>query len=133
MTTIEEHKKTAGEFLEDINEKIKANLLVERQKIIGFSASEAATNLFALFLHDKNLVEPSFSINHRFFASKRIAEKKFDFDFFLKEKIIDLLVRQEMYRNKLCYGRAKEEGVVTSAIKNLFELKKIIEEGGENE
>ena len=133
MTTIDEHKRIVKEFLDDINEKIKAGLLIERQKIIGFSGSEAATNLFALFLHKKNLIEPGFNVNHRFFASQRIAEKIFCFDFPLKEKIINLLVNQEMYRNKLCYGRAKDEGVVNSAIKNLFEIKKLLEEGEENE
>ena len=127
MTTIEEHKKIIKQFLEDINEKIKANLLVERQKIIGFDASEASTNLFALLLHQKNIVEPSFHINHRYFASERIAEKKFDFDIPKKEEIINLLVNQEEYRNKLCYGKEKQANIVDSAIKNLFKIKEIIE------
>lgn len=75
MTTIEEHKKIVKEFLDDINEKIRANLLVERQKIIGFTASETATNLFALLLHKKNLVEAGFNVNHRYFASERISRE----------------------------------------------------------
>ena len=32
MTTIEEHSKILKEFVDDINEKINANLLYERQK-----------------------------------------------------------------------------------------------------
>jgi len=72
MTTIEEHEKIIKEFLDDINEKIKADLLVERQKIIGFAASEAAVNLLAVLLHKKKIIEPSFSINHRYFASSKI-------------------------------------------------------------
>jgi len=131
MTTIEEHRKIIKEFVDDINEKIKAGLLVERQKIIGFSSSEAATNMFAVYLHERKLVEPSFSVNHRFFASKRIAELKFNFDFPLKERLFELLVAQEMYRNKLCYGRSKDEKIVSDAIKNLFEIKKLIERKGE--
>src|SRR3989344_6228251 len=127
MTTIEEHEKIAKEFLEDINEKIKANLLVERQKIIGFSASEAAVNLFAVFLHTKKIIEPSFSVNHRYFASQRIAENKFKFDFPSKNKTLSLLIAQESYRNKLCYGKEKKAEIVNSAIKNLFELKNLIE------
>ena len=127
MTTIEEHKEIAKEFLEDINEKIRANLLLDRQKIIGFAASESATNLFAVFLHSKNLIEPSFSINHRFFASLRIAEKKFDFDFPSKEKLLNLLVNQEDFRNKICYGKKKNLEIVNNAIENLFEIKKIID------
>jgi len=128
MTTIEEHKKIAKEFLDDINEKIKAGLLVERQKIIGFSSSEAATNLFALYLHERKLIEPSFSVNHRFFASIRIAELKFNFEFPLREKLLELLVAQEMFRNKLCYGISKDEKIVSDAIKNLFEIKHLIEQ-----
>lgn len=127
MTTIDEHKKIVKEFLDDINEKIKAELLTERQKIIGFSASEAATNLFAILLHSKSIIEPSFSLNHRFFASKRIAEKKFDFNIPNKNKLLELLVKQEDYRNKLCYGRDKNSEIVNSAVKNLFEIKKLIE------
>ena len=127
MTTIEEYRKTTKEFLDDINEKIKAGLLVERQKIIGFASSEASVNLFAVLLHKKKLIEPSFSVNHRYFASLKIAENKFDFDFPNRNKILSLLINQESYRNKLCYGKAKEAESVNSAIKNLFELKNLIE------
>ena len=127
MTTIKEHEKIVQEFLDDINEKIKADLLVERQKIIGFAASEASANLFTIFLHKKNLIEPSFNINHRYFASLKIAESKFNFDFPDKDKIINLLINQENYRNKLCYGKEKSAEIVNSAVKNLFELKRLIE------
>jgi len=133
MTTLEEHKKIIKEFLDDINEKIKANLLAERQKIIGFSSSEAAANLFALFLHSKRLVEPSYNLNHRFFASKKIAEKTFNFDFANKEILIELLVKQEEFRNKLCYGKDKKGEVVYDAVKNLFEIKKLIDDELEKE
>ena len=135
MTTIDEHKKIVQEFVEDINEKIKAGLLTERQKIIGFSTSEAATNLFAIFLHSKSLIEPSFNLNHRFFASKRIAEKKFDFEIPNKQQLLDLLIKQESYRNQLCYGRDKSSEIVNSAVKNFFEIKTLIESkmGDEND
>ena len=49
-------------------------------------------------------------------------------DLFLnKEKILNLLVNQENYRNKLCYGKEKQAGIVSSAVKNLFELKNLID------
>lgn len=127
MTTIDEHKKILKEFLDDINEKIRANLLIDRQKIVGFVASEAAVNLFALLLHQKNIVEQGFNVNHRYFASERIAEKRFDFDIPKKDKLLKLLVDQEDYRNKLCYGGDKKAETVNSAVKNLFEIKKIID------
>lgn len=127
MTTIDEHKETVKEYIDDINEKIRLNLLLDRQKIIGFASSEAATNLFSILLHSKNLIEPSFSINHRFFSSIKIAEKRFTFEFPQKNKILDLLVKQEEYRYKLCYGKKKNLELVNSAIKNLFELKELID------
>lgn len=127
MTTLEEHKKIVKELLDDINEKIRADLLVERQKIIGFTTSEASTNIFAIFLHKNNLISPGFNVNHRFFMSNRKAEEIFNFDFQKKKKILDLLIKQEDLRNKLCYGREKEKIVAESAIKNLFMLKGIIE------
>jgi len=128
MPRIEEHEKTAKELIEDIEEKIRLNLIVKRQKIIGFSASEAATNLFAIFLQKKKLLDPGFNINHRFFSSERIANKTFPFEFLEKDKIISHLVKIEDYRNKLCYGREKDAKEVQNAIKLLFELKEILEE-----
>ena len=122
MTTAEEHEKIVKEFLEDINEKIRANLLIERQKIIGFAASEAAVNLFALLLRKKSIVESGFNVNHRYFASQRIAERRFDFHIPKKIELIKLLVDQENYRNKLCYGKDKKANIVSSAVENLFKI-----------
>ena len=135
MTTAEEHEKIVKEFLEDINEKIRANLLIERQKIIGFAASEAAVNLFALLLRKKSIVESGFNVNHRYFASQRIAERRFDFHIPKKIELIKLLVDQENYRNKLCYGKDKKANIVSSAVENLFKIKKLIDSilEGENE
>lgn len=128
MTSIEEHERTVREFEEDINEKIRRNILLKRQKIIGFSASEAATNLFAILLHKLNLIDPGFNVNHIFFASKKKAENIFNLDFPNKEKILNLLVRQEELRNLLCYGREKEEEYVKEAVENFYKLKKFIQE-----
>lgn len=128
MTTIKEHKKIIKELFEDINEKTRAGLLVERQKIIGFAASEASTNLFALFLHKKNLISPGFNVNHRFFGSAKQANQYFSFDFPRKKQLLSLLVRQENLRDHLCYGKEKEAQIVRRAIKNLFKITSIIEE-----
>jgi hypothetical protein len=133
MTTIEEHKRILKEFEDDINEKIRREIIVERQKIIGFTASEASTNLFAILLHKKELIVPGFNVNHKFFASVRRASEKFPYDFPSKEKIIELLVKQEDFRDKICYGRSKSPELIKDAIKNYFMLKVIVEkELGEN-
>ncbi|MDP2672943.1 MAG: hypothetical protein Q8O84_03975 [Nanoarchaeota archaeon] len=36
------------------------------------------------------------------------------------------MVKQEFFRDKLCYGKTKSEGLVRDAVNNFFELKKII-------
>jgi len=128
MTTEEEHKTIQDELEEDINEKISRGILGKRQKLIGFSTSEASTNLFARLLHKLELISPGFNINHRFFASIERAKSKFDYDFPNKEKILKLLVKQEIYRDKICYGKDKDESVVKGAVENYFDLKDVIEE-----
>ncbi len=127
MTSIEEHESNIKEFLEDINEKMRAGLLVKRQKIIAFSASEAASNILELYLHKKNLVSSGFRVNHRYFSSKKQAERFFDFEFKIKKDIIDLMIKQEELRNILCYGKEKKEDKVKEAINNVYKLKEMIE------
>ena len=68
-----------------------------------------------------------YNINHRFFASEKIAQRRFDFEFPEKNNLIPLLVKQDESRTLLCYGKPKENNVVNNCIKNLFEIKKIIE------
>ncbi len=69
MTSIEEHKRALNELESDINEKIRLNIISKRQKIIGFAASEASTNCFAILLHKKNLITVGFNVNHKWFSS----------------------------------------------------------------
>lgn len=130
MPSIEEHEKIAKELIEDIEEKIRLNLVAQRQKIIGFAVSEAASNLFAAFLHKKGLITIGFNLNHSFFASAQRVERTFPFDFSNKKEILAALVRIEELRNRLCYGREKEATEVQEAISLLFKLKNFVEEKG---
>ena len=133
MTSIEEHKKNFEQFMADINEKIRADLLLDRQKIIAFDASEAATNLLEYFLHKKNAIPAGFQTNHNYFSSDKIAERYFDFGFPKKTEIISLMVNQEKLRNLLCYGKEKELAKIKEVIDNLNKIKEIInKELGEN-
>ena len=127
MTTIEEHLAIIKELEEDINEKIRAGLLLRRQKIIGFSTSEGATNCFALLLHQKNLIPLGFNVNHLWFASEKRAYEHYPADFPSKKEIIGLLVKQEELRQKLSYCKDKELSTVKEAVGNFFKLKKVIE------
>ena len=81
MPSLEEHEKTVKELLDDIEEKIRLGIVAKRQKINGFAVSEASANLFAIFLHKNNLIEPGFNVNHSFFASQKRAEQTFPSDF----------------------------------------------------
>jgi len=127
MPSIEEHEKTANELIEDIEEKVRLNLVAKRQKIIGFAVSEASANLFAIFLHKKNLISPGFHINHSFFASKKRAEESFNFNFPEKNRVLEILTRIEELRNRLCYGREKEAKESQEAVSLLFKLKNLLE------
>ena len=128
MTSPEEHKKAFQQFLEDINEKIRMGLLVDRQKIIGFAVSEAATNLLEYFFHKKELVSSGFRVNHRYFSSLRKAEEYIPFEFPQKKQILKLMLEQEKYRDLLCYGKEKDEKRVGEAIIILQKIKTIITE-----
>ena len=127
MTTTSEHIKNIQEMIKDINEKVRTDLLIERQKLIGFATSEVSCDLFAILLHKRNLILPGFNVNHRFFSSEKSARERFDFEFPDKNQLIKLLVSQENYRILLCYGKSKERKVVEGAIENIYKIKSIIE------
>lgn len=127
MTSIKEHLEAAKILEEEIREKVRRNEAVRAQKIIGFAASEAAANLFAALLHKRKLISEGFNVNHLFFSSQKQAEERFSFDFSNKGELIPLLVKQEGFREKLCYGRQKDEAVVLSAIENFYKIKEVIE------
>ncbi len=127
MTNVEEHIKAVRALLKDVESKVRTGTIVEAQKIVGFSCSEASCDLFGILLHKKNLITPGFNINHRFFASEKIAKKKFSFDFQEKERLISMLVKQEGFRERLCYGKEKEKEVVEKCIANAFKIKEAVE------
>ncbi len=128
MTSPEEHKNNFKQFMNDINEKIRANLLIERQKIIGSSASEASTNLIEYFFHKKNLVQDGFQLNHNYFASEKRAKRYLDFEFINKKELIELMVNQEEFRNILCYGKEKNIEKIKEVINNLNKIINLIKE-----
>ena len=127
MTTYENHKNIVKQLIEDIDEKIRNDKLIERQKIVGFAVSEASVNMIAMLLRKNDLISSGFMINHRYFASKKRALEKLPFDFGSKDRIIEKLIDIEESRNRLCYGRDKSKTDVEKAVKDLFQLKKIIE------
>ena len=127
MPSIEEHIKNFKMFLTDIEEKIRMNVIVERQKLVGFGVSEASANLFAVFLLKNKLIDPGFNVNHRFFVSEKRAKETFPFDFPMKEEVISLLVKIDSLRNRLCYGKEKDAKEVNEDLSLLYKLKEMIE------
>ena len=112
---------------QDINEKIRAGILVKRQKLVGFAASEASTNLLEYLLHKRNLITSGFKVNHNYFASHKRAERYLDFDFPKKKEFIQLMVKQDEFRTLLCYGKEKNESIVKEAVDNLTRIKQLVE------
>ena len=127
MTTIQNHREILRELLDDIDEKIRNDLLVERQKILGFALSEATCHMLAILLLSKKLISSGFMINHRYFSSEKRAFERLGFDFEKKNEILAKMVKQEELRDKLCYGNNKERDLIEKAIRNMYALKEIIE------
>lgn len=73
------HKENARNLIEDIEEKLRLDVAIKRQKLVGFACSEASCELLSILLHKKNLISPGFNVNHRFFASEKIVKRRFDF------------------------------------------------------
>ena len=127
MTSTEEHIKSIKVLMNDVDDKVRADMIVEAQKLVGFACSEASCDMFALMLHKKNLITPGFNVNHRFFASEKIAKKKFAYNFPQKSALLNFLVKQENFRERLCYGRDKKKDAVEQCIKNVYKIKAIVE------
>ena len=127
MTSLDAHIESAKLFMKDVEEKLHAEKAFEMQKIVAFACSEASCDLFAILLHKKNLIDPGFNVNHRFFMSDKKAKEIFDYQIPSKTSLLKLLVRQEEYRNKICYGKPKPQKDVIDCIKNLYSIKKLVE------
>ncbi len=127
MTTLENHRAILKELLEDVDEKVRADLLLQRQKILGFALSEASVHLLAVLLLKNRLISSGFMINHRYFSSIQKAGERFAFDFPQKSEIITLMVEQENFRDRLCYGKHKDKEEVETAVRNLFLLRDLVE------
>lgn len=126
---IEDHLRNIRESLEVIEESIQKGLQ-ERQRNIGFNVSVAATEMLEVLLHQKTLINPGATIKHDLFSSARKAEKKLNFNFPSKEKIIKLLNEIETKRNLLCYGKPYPIETIESFLSSFNEIKSIFKELG---
>jgi hypothetical protein len=123
---VEEHEEAYQEH-KRIIEKIVEEEVEKNQRNISYNVSQGSVELFSIFLHKLNLIHGSGDqLDHRIFKSKNLINKKLDFDFPKKEKILQLMKQIEEERNALCYGSRKPRQRVEKIIVFFNELRKII-------
>ena len=98
---IEKHYERLKESLEVLDESISKDI-VKRQRTIGFNCSAASADMFEIYLHENDLVDPRFVVKHEWFKSKNKIKEKFPFDFQNKNNILKLIEEIEEKRNALC-------------------------------
>lgn len=125
----QDHLRNIRESIEVINESLEKGI-ENRQRNIGFNTSVASVEMLEVYLHTKNLLNPTALLKHSWFNSIRKANEKIPFDFEDKEKIFDLLNKIETQRNLLCYGKLKPVELIKENIQNFNKIKKIFEEKG---
>ncbi len=126
---IEKHYERLKESLEVLDESISKDI-VKRQRTIGFNCSAASADMFEIYLHENDLVDPRFVVKHEWFKSKNKIKEKFPFDFQNKNNILKLIEEIEEKRNALCYGSPKTEQIIKEVILSFNELKKLFKKVG---
>lgn len=126
---LERHYERLKESLEVLDESISKDI-VKRQRTIGFNCSAASADMFEIYLHENNLIDPGFVVKHEWLKSKNKMEEKFPFEFKQKESILKLMKNIEDKRNDLCYGSPKPEKTVKDVILNFNKLKQLFQKEG---
>ena len=123
---IEDHLRNINESLDVIRECIEKGI-EERQRNISFNVSVASTEMLEVFLHRKELINPSSMVKHDFFSSVRKASEHLSFDFENKQEIFSILVEIESKRNFLCYGKKQPVSLLVRQLELLNKLKELLE------
>ena len=118
-----EHKETIFEWA------LKIKGLKKSQRVIGIHASRAMIDLFAAFLLKRGLIDSGTQINHRWFKSKKVAERFPEFT--NKEEIITQMVQLELLCEDLTYGSPKPEEKIKEAISLFNKLESKLKNGTE--
>lgn len=123
---IEEHEKAYEEHIRNINRAIEEGI-EENQRNVGYNISQAAVELFSIYLHKLSLIQDSGDqFDHRVFKNNELINKKIPPVFAEREKIIKLMREIELERNVICYGKRKPKDRIERMIKSFNELRKII-------
>ncbi len=126
---VDKHNERLMESLEVLDESISKDI-VKRQRTISFNCSVASADIFEIYLHQNNLIDPGFTVKHEWFKSKNKIKEKFSFEFPNKKEILNLMEKIEEKRNDLCYGSPKKEEIVKEVILNFNKLKQLFQQMG---
>lgn len=124
---IDRHLENLRESFQEIEAAVKEGLL-SKQRTIGFHASAAAVDMLEIILHQQNLIDPGFVIKHDWFDSAKTIAQKFPVDFSHKEEILSLMMKIEIPRNQLCYGKRQDEQVLEEIVRHFNRLKQLFHE-----
>ena len=120
---LENHMLKLREHLKALEWGVKQN----NQSSIGFHASAGSVEMLSILLHRLRKVQADFQLNHTWFKSDGVLEKKLPFDFPHKEEIIGLIKGIEELRNPLCYGSPKLESSIDEVLEHFYKIKEIVE------
>lgn len=126
---IDKHHERLKESLEVLDESISKDI-TKRQRTIGFNCSAASADMFEIYLHQNNLIDPGFVVKHEWFKSKNKLDEKLSFEFPNKKEILMIMEKIEAKRNDLCYGSPKKEEVIKEVILNFNSLKQLFQQVG---
>lgn len=126
---LEKHYERLKESLEVLDESISKDI-IKRQRTIGFNCSAACADMFEIYLHENNLIDPGFVVKHEWLKSKNKIKEKFPFEFEHKESILKLMKDIEDKRNDLCYGSPKPEKIIKDVILSFNKLKQLFQKEG---
>ena len=122
---IEEHKESFEEHKETIfNWALEVKGIEKSQRTIGLHASRAVIDLLSIYLLRKGKISPGKQINHRWFKSKKAADKIPTFQ--NKNQIVSGIVELELLCEKLTYGSKRPESEVKKALELFNELERNI-------
>ena len=113
-----EHKETIFDWA------LRIKGLKKAQRIVGLHASRGIIDLLSAYLHESNKITIGTQINHRWFKSKKAADKLPEFQ--EKSVIVPQLVELELLCEDLSYGAPKSKETIEKALKLFAELEKVI-------
>ncbi|MBI2140306.1 hypothetical protein HYU14_05250 [Candidatus Woesearchaeota archaeon] len=118
---VDDHLRAFAEHREAIFDwAVGVKGIQNSQRIIGLHASRGIIELLSAFLHEKEMITSGAQLNHRWFKSKKSAEKLPEFP--QKESIASKLVELELLCEDLAYGKQKPSVDIEKAVRIFKEL-----------